>query len=168
MPGHTSDGRFHGGSYESWIDRQIREAQERGEFDDLPGAGEPLDRPSRPDDPDWWIKERVARENLDLSLGLPLQLRLRKEAEKLPDRVRKQRTEQAARELVEDFNTRVRESWATNLEGPLRPAKLVDVDDMISQWRTHRTHLDKRAVETSAPPPQQPRHRGWFRRLLRR
>lgn len=28
--------------FESWIDRQIREAQERGEFDDLPGAGEPI------------------------------------------------------------------------------------------------------------------------------
>jgi hypothetical protein len=34
--------------YEDWIERQIREAQERGAFDDLPGAGKPipgLDRP---------------------------------------------------------------------------------------------------------------------------
>jgi hypothetical protein len=33
---------------EDWIERQIREAQERGAFDDLPGAGKPipgLDRP---------------------------------------------------------------------------------------------------------------------------
>ena len=28
--------------YESWIDRQIREAIERGAFDDLPSAGKPL------------------------------------------------------------------------------------------------------------------------------
>lgn len=29
--------------WESAIDRQIREAQERGDFDDLPGRGKPLD-----------------------------------------------------------------------------------------------------------------------------
>ena len=42
--------------YESHIDRQIREAQERGEFDDLPGAG--LPRPDRGElyDEDWWIR----------------------------------------------------------------------------------------------------------------
>ncbi|GAT83553.1 molecular chaperone DnaJ [Streptomyces sp. F-3] len=28
--------------FESWVDRQIREAQQRGEFDRLPGAGRPL------------------------------------------------------------------------------------------------------------------------------
>jgi hypothetical protein len=168
MPWQTSDGRFHSGSYESWIDRQIREAQERGEFDDLPGAGQPLERPGRPDDPDWWIKERVARENLDLSLGLPPQLRLRKEAEGLRDRVLTEPTEQAARDLVEDFNARVRESWATTLEGPLRPAKLVDVDELISHWRDHRARLDRSAAETSAMPTQQPQRRGWLLRLLRR
>ncbi len=30
-------------SYETLIERRIREAQARGEFDDLPGAGRPLD-----------------------------------------------------------------------------------------------------------------------------
>ena len=29
--------------WESWIDQQIREAQERGEFDNLPGKGQRLD-----------------------------------------------------------------------------------------------------------------------------
>ena len=29
--------------YESVVERQIREAQERGEFDNLPGAGKPLE-----------------------------------------------------------------------------------------------------------------------------
>jgi hypothetical protein len=28
--------------YESWVDRQIREAIERGEFDNLPGQGKPI------------------------------------------------------------------------------------------------------------------------------
>ena len=33
---------------ESWVDQQIREAQERGEFEDLPGMGQPLDLTPNP------------------------------------------------------------------------------------------------------------------------
>jgi DnaJ family protein C protein 28 len=33
---------------ESWIDQQIREAQERGQFDNLPGKGKPLDLTPNP------------------------------------------------------------------------------------------------------------------------
>ena len=34
--------------HESWVEKQIREAQERGEFDNLPGAGKPLSGARRP------------------------------------------------------------------------------------------------------------------------
>lgn len=34
-----TDRKPSGASFESWIDRQIREARERGDFDNLPGAG---------------------------------------------------------------------------------------------------------------------------------
>ena len=34
--------------WESWIDQQIREAQEKGQFDDLPGRGRPLDLTPNP------------------------------------------------------------------------------------------------------------------------
>ncbi len=34
--------------WESWIDQQVRQAQERGEFDDLPGKGRPLDLTANP------------------------------------------------------------------------------------------------------------------------
>jgi DnaJ family protein C protein 28 len=36
------------GDWESWIDHQIRQAQERGELDDLPGKGQPLDLTPNP------------------------------------------------------------------------------------------------------------------------
>lgn len=35
-------------NWESWIDQQIREAQERGEFDNLAGEGQPLDLTPNP------------------------------------------------------------------------------------------------------------------------
>jgi DnaJ family protein C protein 28 len=34
--------------WENWIDEKIREAQERGQFDDLPGKGKPLDLTPNP------------------------------------------------------------------------------------------------------------------------
>ncbi len=49
--------------YESFQERIIREAIERGEFDGLKGAGKPL-RLENPNDPDWWIKDKIERERL--------------------------------------------------------------------------------------------------------
>ncbi len=60
--------------YESWVDKQIREAQERGDFDGLPGAGKPLPHLGDPDDADWWVKGYIKRENLDISGALPTPL----------------------------------------------------------------------------------------------
>ena len=45
-----------------YIERKIREAMARGEFDDLPGAGEPI--PDLNDDPMWWVKKWVERERI--------------------------------------------------------------------------------------------------------
>lgn len=46
-----------------WVGLQIRQAMARGDFDDLPGAGKPLDLPDR-HDPDWWVKRLIERENI--------------------------------------------------------------------------------------------------------
>ena len=44
------------------IDRKIREAMEEGEFDDLPGKGEPIDLSENPfEDPDWRMAHRMLR-----------------------------------------------------------------------------------------------------------
>ena len=48
----------------SLADRRIREAMEKGEFDDLPGAGEPIPDLDDGYDPDWWAKKWVQREGL--------------------------------------------------------------------------------------------------------
>ena len=46
-------------SWESAVDRQIREAEERGAFDDLPGKGKPL--PHEPWDGDWALAHHVLK-----------------------------------------------------------------------------------------------------------
>src|SRR3954462_3925503 len=85
--------------WESAGERQIREAQERGDFDNLPGAGKPLDL-SDSGDPDWWVKRFAARENLDLGGALPGALALRKEASGYPESLVDVRTEAQVREII--------------------------------------------------------------------
>jgi hypothetical protein len=50
--------------HESWIERRIREASERGEFENLPGEGEPLEILKEPYEPTWWVKRWVKREGI--------------------------------------------------------------------------------------------------------
>jgi DnaJ family protein C protein 28 len=46
------------------IERQIIEAQERGEFDDLPGKGKPLDLTENPfTDPEWRVAYKILKDN---------------------------------------------------------------------------------------------------------
>lgn len=49
-------------SWESWIDQQIREAQEQGAFDDLPGKGKPLDLMPNPYARDWELAFKILKD----------------------------------------------------------------------------------------------------------
>jgi hypothetical protein len=53
-----------GTNWESWIDRQIREAQERGEFENLPGKGRPIPNLDGAHDENWWIRQKLRSEDL--------------------------------------------------------------------------------------------------------
>lgn len=116
--------------YESWVDRQIREAIERGEFDDLPGAGKPL---QLSDDPDWWIKQKIARE--DLEGLLPTPLALKREAERIELTLAEVRTEAEARAIVEDLNARIKEYYLGLDQGPRVVIGLVDLASVLGRWR---------------------------------
>ena len=90
-----------GTSWETWIDAQIRLAGEQGAFDNLPGAGKPL--PNLGQDPDWWVKQLVKREQISI---LPPSLEL----------LRKVETELAAIEKLHDEATVRRRVAALNVE----------------------------------------------------
>ncbi|MGW0802266.1 DnaJ family domain-containing protein [Nonomuraea sp. NPDC002799] len=122
--------------FESWIDRQIREAEERGEFDDLPGKGKPLPGLDRHHDDLWWIKQKLDSEGL--SMPLPPTLALRKDAEQALFEARGARTEHEARRIVEEINLRIREAIRTGLSGPPLNLTPFDVDQIVSEWRRAR------------------------------
>jgi hypothetical protein len=128
-------------AYESWSERQVREAIERGEFDNLPGAGRPLQLGDpEVEDPDWWIKAKLRRERLDPAAALPTALHLRKEAEGFPESLRDIASEAQVRELLEDYNRRVKLDRLRPAVGPLPPllARTVDVDQLLVRWRMLR------------------------------
>lgn len=85
--------------YESSIDRQLREARERGEFDNLAGTGKPLPGHGGEYDEDWWVKDWLRREGGGAGV-LPATLALRREREDLERQVDRKPSEQAVREHV--------------------------------------------------------------------
>jgi hypothetical protein len=118
-------------------ERRIQAAIERGEFDDLPGAGKPLDL-SDADDPDWWLKRFLRREQVDTTALLPSVFVLRREYAALADTVADLPTEAAVRRVVADYNRRVKEDRLSALSGLPRPpvlAPLADEDEIVATWR---------------------------------
>jgi hypothetical protein len=137
----------------------IQQAIRRGDFDDLPGAGKPLEGLSDRHDPDWWIRRKIQTEQLT-GLGPPALL-LRTEHAEFAERVDALAREDAVREYVEDFNRRVIEARRQLLGGPPVVTPTHDVEAEVTAWR------ERRAARSAAasPPSEAPRRR---RRLRRR
>jgi hypothetical protein len=128
--------------YESLIDQQIRAAEARGEFDDLPGAGKPLPGGDKPYSEDWWLKQLVERENIGRH-ALPPSLALRKEAQDLRAGIVPGRTERAVRDAVADYNERVVEARRKPLSGPSVALEELNADEVVQAWRALRDQPGK-------------------------
>jgi hypothetical protein len=122
--------------YESWVDRQVREAIERGEFDNLPGQGKPIRGLNGRQDENWWIRQKLEKE--DIRGALPTSLSLRREVEDLPDILAGETDEHAVREIIEDLNARIRDAVARRVEGPVVFIRTVDVESAVAVWREGR------------------------------
>jgi hypothetical protein len=147
--------------FQSVVDAQVRAAQERGAFDNLPGAGKPIPGLMEPEDPMWWIKGFVKREKVPTDMLLPPGLALRREIEKLPGTVATLRSEKAVRDHVEDLNHRIRR-WIQIPVGPQVMVKPVDVDVVVSAWVEARRPAPRPPAPEPEPPA--PERRRWWRR----
>lgn len=160
-----------GVTFETWIDKQVREAAERGEFDNLPGAGKPLPDLDKSHDEMWWIRQKVRREGLSTEALLPTPLQLRKEIERLPDTVRDLPSEQAVRDVVEELNLRITD-WLRAPSGPQVPVGPVNTENVVERWRANRQASQEAAAATPgghAPTDEAPSPRTrWWHRVLRR
>ncbi|MFG1953441.1 DUF1992 domain-containing protein [Micromonospora sp. NPDC048830] len=151
------------GGWEAKAEAEIRTAQERGEFDNLPGMGKPIPGRNLPYDESWWIKSFLQREDLPTDLLLPTPLLLRKKIEQVPDEVRDLPTEQAVRAYVGDLNAQVM-AWLRSPTGPRVAVRPVNADDAVRRWRADR---EARAAAATTPRPEAtaPRRARWRWRL---
>ena len=122
--------------WESWIDRQIREAQERGEFDNLPGAGKPIADLDQPRDELWWVRRKMKEEKLSY---LPPALQVRRDVEVARERIAGARSEQQVRQIVRDINDVIREVNRGALDGPAPSVALLDEERVVAQWHSQQS-----------------------------
>ncbi|MBT2440823.1 DUF1992 domain-containing protein [Streptomyces sp. ISL-36] len=130
-----------GVSFESFVDKQIREAAERGEFRKLPGFGKPLDDDRAPYDELWWIKGKLHREGASV---LPPALALRKEAEDAREAIGRAVSEAQVRRILGEINTKIAAALARPPAGPPLNLRPFDVEATLRQWRAGRSRQDRR------------------------
>ena len=130
-----------GVSWEKFIDRQIREASERGEFEDLPGTGKPIAELGKPSDATWWVKGKLRSEGLTY---MPPSLALRRDAQDALDAAMRARSEDEARRIVETVNEQIREANRKGIAGPPVMLRPIDVDAVLEEWRRKQRPLRPR------------------------
>jgi hypothetical protein len=120
-----------------WVEQQLRTAMARGEFDDLPGAGKPIEGLGTEHDPDWWLKKLIERERI--TGVLPEALQLRKDDLELDALLDRQPNEAHVRRELESFNRRVVEARRQLQGGPPVVTRTRDVDAEVAAWRARKS-----------------------------
>ena len=150
-----------------YVDLQLKQAMERGDFDDLPGAGKPIKNLGTQHDPNWWVKQLIERERI--TGLLPPALQLRKDDAELDAKLDRHTAESEVRRELEEFNARVMRARYTPVDGPPLVTMPRDVEAEVDAWRGRRLARRREAAARKAtePPPvtqrERPRRR-WFRR----
>ncbi|MBF4586976.1 DUF1992 domain-containing protein [Sphingomonas sp. LR61] len=143
---------------------QIEEAERRGVFEGNPYHGKPLPGNDGQHDPDWWIRSKIERE--DIRGIAPPALALRTEEAELDDALDALSTEADVRDVLVDFNARVKEARRQLLGGPPVVTPLRDVDDELVAWHARReARLASAAAAAAAlTAASDDRRRRWWRR----
>jgi hypothetical protein len=122
-------------TWESFADRKIREAQEEGAFDALPGFGKPIPDLDGPDDANWWLKKKLREERL---VVLPPILEARLDAEKTLATVASMTTEFQVRRCLAALNERIRQAHFSAADGPADGVQPVDIEVVVADWKRGR------------------------------
>jgi Domain of unknown function (DUF1992) len=117
--------------WENSVERQIREGIERGEFDNLPGAGKPLPGLDGPRDEEWWVKAKLRREQVSY---VPPALAVRKELEVALERIAAATSEATVRQIVTEINERILHVNSHTTTGPPSTLVPLDVELVVRRW----------------------------------
>jgi hypothetical protein len=125
-----------GVSFEGWVDRQVRRAEQERPLRDLPGAGKPLQGLDGPYDELWWVKEKLRREQVSV---LPPSLAVRKAAEDLLASLATVPSEAQVRRLVAAHNERVADLARRADPGPAVVVRPLRLQDVLHRWAQERS-----------------------------
>jgi hypothetical protein len=126
--------------WESFVERRIREAQEAGAFDNLPGRGQPIPGIDDPPDENWWIRQKLHDEGVNV---LPPVLEARLDRERTLESLKSLQSEAEVRQVLKALNERLQAAIQSAAAGPSLSVPLVEIDSTVQQWR------DRRRINTS-------------------
>ena len=108
------------------VERAIRDAQDEGVFDDLPGAGKPIPDIDRPYDAGWWARAWMERDRA-ATLVNDLVAKVRREV----PRALGMRDRERAHARLEELNAEID---SVNLSGASsEPIPHIDVEAMLAK-----------------------------------
>ena len=121
-----------GVKWEEWTEGQIRNAQEEGQFEDLPNAGQPLPDLDKGYDPFWWVKNLIQRENIS---SLPPSLEIKRKVQQELETIWQLRRKEDVRAKVSALNAEIARINRTAVSGPSTTQTLLDLDAIVQKWR---------------------------------
>jgi len=121
--------------WESFVERRIREAQAAGAFDNLPGQGQPIPGIDEPLDENWWVKQKLRDEGVNV---LPPVLQARLDRERTLDNLPAIRSESEVRRVLAELNERLLKAVKSPAAGPGIGVAPVDIEAAVRHWRTQR------------------------------
>ncbi|WP_436738043.1 DUF1992 domain-containing protein [Streptomyces sp. BBFR102] len=134
-------------SYEDWVDHQIRQAERRGEFAELPGRGKPLPGNEIEYDALWWVKAKMKREGLgqeQADASHSLVAVCRRDAEELPAVLARIEDEAEVRRRIAELNKRITDLHLMPPPGPPLGIPRFKVDEVVREWRQARKAARRR------------------------
>ena len=105
----------------------------RGEFDRLPGAGKPIAGLDGAHDELWWVRRKLAEEQVE---ALPRSLQLRRRRELTVAAAMACTDEGRVRTMLEELNTEIRTLNRYGAPGPPSTLMPLDVDEFVERWRS--------------------------------
>jgi hypothetical protein len=122
-------------SWQDFAEERIREAQAEGEFDALPGFGQPIPGIDEPHDELWWVKQKLKRERLN---HLPPSLAIKRDVEQTLQRIAELSREADVRRELRALNQRIRDANYRSYWGPPSTQLPLEEEEIVAQWRCRR------------------------------